>query len=153
MIQNFTMLAFIASGAAAVISPAFGYALGLSRVRSRSPEMIEYYKAQQRATLISFYRIVAIASVVELAGVWLLNVVPSFAADIAIVMTVMMPAGIVLITLVPVGLSIGVALTVASYESMPGCCANCDYDLRGNPEARCPECGHPEAIAHTARQA
>ncbi len=26
----------------------------------------------------------------------------------------------------------------------PGCCPNCRYDLRGNPDGEaCPECGHP----------
>ena len=152
MIQNFSMLAFIAFGIAAVISPAVGYLLGLSRVRNRSIEMLEYYRSEQRTMLISFYRIVAIASVVELIGAALLYVNPNFVAAVAILVAIVTPAGIVLITMVPVGLSIGVALTLASNEPMPGCCANCDYDLRGSPNGLCPECGHTGPIARTLHQ-
>ena len=29
----------------------------------------------------------------------------------------------------------------------PGCCSRCEYDLRGNLEPRCPECGAPVTTA------
>jgi hypothetical protein len=40
---------------------------------------------------------------------------------------------------------------VRSPESNPLACANCDYDLRGQYECRCPECGHEYTVGDIVR--
>lgn len=150
IVERAAILLFVFSGIGAFLCPLGGYGIGLWRCGRRSPEAIKYFVSQQRMMLISFYKFAGFSIGTLIVGIVIATTLPimiAFSLGIAIIAF----AAILLIALTPVGLSMGPTLILASNEPMPGCCARCDYDLRGAPESRCPECGHTGSLMIPAR--
>jgi len=141
--EHIAILFIVGMTGAAFVGPLGGYLLGLWRCARRSPQAIAYYVSQHRSLVVSFYKATGLSLAGLLAGKLISLAATGVAPGIA-GLAPLAPAAILLVAMVPVGLSIGPQFVLASNEPTPGCCAKCDYDLRGSPETRCPECGHGE---------
>lgn len=149
MVESLAILTGLLFAGVAVACPGIGYAIGLARARRRSPEAGDYFVSQQRAMLVSFYKVTFCAGVPLVVGMSITGTTQMILALIVGV-TLLCPALLVLVAMVPVGLTMSVALVLCAGEPLPGCCAKCDYDLRGSPDCRCPECGYAGAAPQPA---
>lgn len=152
MIEATAIFCFMAIAIGGILCPAAGYGIGLLRSHRRSAAAMSYFVSEQRSMLASYYKVTIGGILGLIGGIGLISGVHSIPL-IVLGMVVLCPATLVLMAMVPVGVTMGVALVVGASEPTPGYCPKCDYDLRGTPHGKCPECGYAGAVFRVAGSA
>jgi len=122
--------------------PVLGYLIGRRRGG-------EFFTAQQRPGLVSFYRVLLIGSslcLVFCLAIVIADPIPAVVSSMATSFAVL--AGLFVVEMIFIGLGLFGSLIFAGRHYPPGHCRRCGYNLHGNKSGRCPECG--KLISETA---
>jgi hypothetical protein len=123
-----------------IAGPSIAYRIMRAKASRRSDAARDHFEAGQRRQLRAHYWAGAVMVVAFAIGLTVYHGSGGFRrADL--ISSLAICAAIVTVFWGGMGLVVVGSFVKSARAPVPGCCAKCDYDLRGITSERCPECG------------